>query len=217
MKLMTVPTMRHVVSFAVMALVPSGVFAQAPSTTPAQQPAPQTTVQQPAPQQAPGAEDPTYVIGTDDVLAIVFWELPSHSADVVVRPDGKITLPLLNDLPAAGMTPDQLRASITTAAAKYIREPSVSVIVKQINSRKVFVSGQVAKPGPYSLTAPTTVLQLLALAGGPTDFAKKKKIAVMRTENGQTLRLKFNYNEVLDGKNLEQNILLKPGDTVVVP
>lgn len=217
MKLMIAPTMRHVVSLAMMALVPSGVLAQAPGTTPAQPPAPQPAVQQPAPQPAPGAEDPTYVIGTDDVLAVVFWELPSHSAEVVVRPDGKITLPLLNDLPAAGLTPDQLRASITTAAAKYIREPAVSVIVKQINSRKVFVSGQVAKPGPYALTAPTTVLQLLALAGGPTDFAKKKKIAVMRTENGQTLRLKFNYNEVLDGKNLEQNILLKPGDTVVVP
>ena len=170
-----------------------------------------------AAQQAPGANDPSYVVGPDDVLSVVFWELPAHSAEVVVRPDGKITLPLLNDITAAGLTPDQLRTSIATAAAKYIREPTVSVIVKQINSRKVFVSGQVARPGPYSITAPTTVLQLLALAGGPTEFAKKKKIAVMRIENGQTLRLKFNYNEVLDGKHLEQNILLKPGDTVVVP
>lgn len=223
MTLMTFPTMTQVVSCAMMALVPVGAFAQAPAASPAQpqstsqQPATQPGPAQPAVQQAPGAQDPSYVIGTDDVLAVVFWELPSHGAEVVVRPDGKITLPLLNDIPAAGMTPDQLRASITTAAAKYIREPAVSVIVKQINSRKVFVSGQVAKPGPYSLTAPTTVLQLLALAGGPTDFAKKKKIAVMRTENGQTLRLKFNYNDVLDGKNLEQNVLLKPGDTVVVP
>lgn len=201
--------MRHAVIVALATLLPAGAFAQDPPSTPA--------AAQPAVQAAAGAQDPTYVIGTDDVLAVVFWELPAHSAEVVVRPDGKITLPLLNDIPAAGLTPDQLRAGITTAASKLIREPAVSVIVKQINSRKVFVSGQVAKPGPYSLTSPTTVLQLLALAGGPTDFAKKKKIAVMRTENGQTLRLKFNYSDVLEGKNLEQNILLKPGDTVVVP
>lgn len=203
-----IETMKYAVIAAVAALLPASAFAQTPPTP--------STVQ-PAIQEAAGAQDPTYVIGTDDVLAVVFWELPSHSAEVVVRPDGKITLPLLNDIAAAGLTPDQLRVAITTAAAKFIREPAVSVIVKQINSRKVFVSGQVARPGPYSLTSPTTVLQLLALAGGPTDFAKKKKIAVMRTENGQTQRYKFNYNDVLDGKNLEQNILLEPGDTVVVP
>jgi polysaccharide export outer membrane protein len=174
------------------------------------------TTQAPA-AQAPGATDPTYVIGTDDVLAIVFWELPSHGAEVAVRPDGKITLPLLNDVQAAGLTPDQLRTSITTASAKFIRDPNVSVIVKAINSRKVFVTGQVNKPGPYPLTAPTTVLQMLALAGGPSDFAKKNKIAVMRTENGQTTSLKFNYNDVIQGKKLDQNVMLKPGDTVVVP
>lgn len=203
-----IETMKYAAIAALAALLPAGAFAQ---TTPT------TAAVQPAVQEAAGAQDPTYVIGTDDVLAVVFWELPSHSAEVVVRPDGKITLPLLNDIPAAGLTPDQLRTAITTAAAKFIREPAVSVIVKQINSRKVFVSGKVARPGPYALTAPTTVLQLLSLAGGPTDFAKKKKIAVMRTENGQTHRYKFNYNDVLDGKNLEQNILLEPGDTVVVP
>jgi polysaccharide biosynthesis/export protein len=204
---MTTPTMRTVALVVLAAVMPATPVAQAPAVAPAQA----------AVREAEGAKDPSYVIGTDDLLAIVFWELPTHGAEVVVRPDGKITLPLLNDVQAAGLTPDQLRLSITAAAAKFIREPAVSVIVKTINSRKVFVSGQVAKPGPYALTAPTTVLQLLALAGGPTDFAKKKKIAVMRTEGGQTVRLKFNYNDVLDGKNLDQNILLKPGDTVVVP
>jgi polysaccharide export outer membrane protein len=206
---MKIQITRHAAALALAALLPAAALAQTPAPAPA--------AVQPAVPPAPGAQDPTYVIGTDDVLAIVFWELPSHGAEVVVRPDGKITLPLLNDVAAAGLTPDQLRASITTAAAKFIREPAVSVIVKTINSRKVFVSGQVAKPGTYALTSPTTVLQLLALAGGPTDFAKKKKIAVMRTENGQTVRLKFNYNDVLDGKNLDQNVVLKPGDTVVVP
>jgi len=199
--------MRTTVLAVLAAVLPAAASAQTPAPPPAQA----------AVREAEGAKDPSYVIGTDDVLAIVFWELPTHGAEVVVRPDGKITLPLLNDVQAAGLTPEQLRLAVTAAAAKFIREPAVSVIVKQINSRKVFVSGQVAKPGPYALTAPTTVLQLLALAGGPTDFAKKKKIAVMRTEGGQTVRLKFNYNDVLDGKNLDQNILLKPGDTVVVP
>ena len=207
MKPMSTLTTRMAVIVALAALLPACASAQAASAPPTQ----------PAVREAEGAKDPSYLIGTDDVLAIVFWELPTHGAEVVVRPDGKITLPLLNDIQAAGLTPEQLRASITTASAKFIREPAVSVIVKQINSRKVFVSGQVARPGPYPLTAPSTVLQVLALAGGPTDFAKKKKIAVMRTENGQTVRFKFNYNEVLDGKNLDQNILLKPGDTVLVP
>ena len=199
--------MRTAALVVLAALLPAAALAQTAAPPPAQ-----ATVRE-----AEGAKDPSYVIGTDDILAIVFWELPTHGAEVVVRPDGKITLPLLNDVQAAGLTPEQLRLAITAAAAKFIRDPAVSVIVKTINSRKVFVSGQVAKPGPYALTAPTTVLQLLALAGGPTDFAKKKKIAVMRTEDGQTRRIKFNYNDVLDGKNLDQNILLKPGDTVVVP
>jgi polysaccharide export outer membrane protein len=160
---------------------------------------------------------PGYIIGPDDVLGIVFWELPNHGGDVVVRPDGQITLPLLNDVRAAGLTPDQLRESIAAASAKYIRDPNVSVVVKQINSRKVYVTGQVNKPGTYSLTSPTTVLQVLALAGGVGDFAKKDKIVVMRTEGGQTRSYKFNYKDVIEGKKLEQNIVLKPGDTVVVP
>ncbi len=190
------------------AWLPIGAFAQA-ATSGAVQPLPA--------QEGVGVKDPTYVIGTDDVLAVVFWELPSHGAEVAVRPDGKITLPLLNDIQAAGLTPDQLRAAITTASAKFIREPAVSVIVKQINSRKVFVTGQVGRPGPYPLTQPTTVLQMLAMAGGAADFAKKTKIVIMRVENGQTTSHKFNYKDIIQGKHLEQNILLQPGDTVVVP
>jgi polysaccharide biosynthesis/export protein len=202
-------------------LLPLSATAQAPPPPAPAIPAPPEAQQQ-APPVPPAVDqavavDPTYTIGPDDVLGIVFWELPTHGGDVVVRPDGKITLPLLNDVQAAGLTPDQLRASLTTASARFIRDPSVTVVVKQINSRKVFVTGQVAKPGPYPLTSPTTVLQMLALAGGPTDFAKKHKISVMRTENGQTVSHKFNYKDVIEGRKLEQNIMLRPGDTVVIP
>lgn len=160
---------------------------------------------------------PDYVIGPDDVLAIVFWREKEMSSDVFVRPDGKISLPLLNDIQASGLTPDQLRISVTEAAGKFVEEPAVTVVVKSINSRKVFITGQVAKPGPYALGGPTTVLQLIATAGGVAEYAKSDKIVVMRTENGKTVSYKFNYKDVTEGKKLQQNIDLKPGDTIVVP
>jgi polysaccharide biosynthesis/export protein len=165
-----------------------------------------------------GVTTPTdYVIGPDDALSVVFWREQTLSGDVVVRPDGKISLPLLNDVQASGLTPNQLRESLVTAAAKYVTDPSVTVIVKQINSRKVYVTGQVNKPGPFPLTDNMTVLQMLALAGGLQEWADANNILVMRTENGQTKSFKFNYKDVRKGKNLQQNILLKPGDTIVVP
>jgi polysaccharide biosynthesis/export protein len=168
----------------------------------------------------PAAEvitDPTYVIGPDDVLSILFWRDRDTSADVMVRPDGKITLPLLNDIVAAGLTPEELRVVVQTAAEQYFEEPHVAVMVKQVNSRKVYITGMVSKPGPYMLTTRTTVLQLLAMAGGVADFAKKDRVLIMRTENGRTRSYKFNYKDVSQGKNLEQNIELKPGDTIIVP
>jgi polysaccharide export outer membrane protein len=165
-----------------------------------------------------GITPPTdYVIGPDDALSVVFWRESTLSGDVVVRPDGKISLPLLNDVQASGLTPNQLRESLVTAASKYVTDPSVTVIVKQINSRKVYVTGQVNKPGPFPLTDNMTVLQMLALAGGLQEWADANNILVMRTEGGQTKSFKFNYKDVRKGKNLQQNILLKPGDTIVVP
>jgi polysaccharide export outer membrane protein len=158
-----------------------------------------------------------YVIGTDDVLTILFWRDKDMSAEVAVRPDGRITLPLLNDVQAAGLTPDQLRTSLMKAAAKYVEEPNVTVAVKAINSRKAFITGNVAKPGAYSLSAPTTVVQLIALAGGLLEFADRKNIVVMRTENGRPVAYRINYKDLVSRKNLKQNIELKPGDTVVVP
>jgi polysaccharide export outer membrane protein len=158
-----------------------------------------------------------YTIGSDDVLSVVFWREKDLSTDVVVRPDGLITLPLLNDVQAAGLTPEQLRARLTVAAGKFVTEPNVTVVVKTINSRKVFITGQVSKAGPFHLGGPTTVLQLIATAGGLQEFAKSDKIVILRTENGKSTAFPFNYDEVVRGKNLQQNIELKPGDTVLVP
>jgi polysaccharide export outer membrane protein len=160
---------------------------------------------------------PGYVIGADDILLVVFWRDKDMSTEVVVRPDGKISVPLINDVHAAGLTPEQLRAQLTEAAGKLIEEPTITVVVKTINSRKVFVTGQVGKPGPYPLSAPTTVLQLLATAGGVLEYADSKEIRIMRTENGKQVSYRFNYKDVIKGKNLKQNIDLQPGDTVIVP
>jgi polysaccharide export outer membrane protein len=200
--------------------------AQAPPATPPPQPptSPQPVVS--TPPKPAGAVSPTpvavtppadYVIGPDDILSVVVWREKDLSADVVVRPDGRITLPLVNDIEAAGSTPDALRARIAEAMAKFVEDPSVTVVVKQINSRKVFVTGMVGKPGPYPLSGGTTVLQQLSIAGGVHEFADSKHILVMRNENGTQVALKFNYKDVVRGKNLQQNILLKPGDTIVVP
>ncbi|PYQ83328.1 MAG: sugar ABC transporter substrate-binding protein [Acidobacteria bacterium] len=153
------------------------------------------------------AQDSQYVIGPDDVLSVVFWRDKDMSQDVVVRPDGKISLPLVNDVQAGGLTPSQLRDSIKDAARRFVEDPSVTVVVKQINSRKVFITGQIEKPGPYPINGPTSVVQLISLA-----------ILIMRTDKaGRKVARPFNYHEVLAGKNLEQNIDLEPGDTVVVP
>jgi polysaccharide export outer membrane protein len=166
----------------------------------------------------PSAQVPTgYVIGPDDVLAVVFWRDKDMSAEVTVRPDGKITLPLINEVQAAGQTPEQLRDTLQQAATKFLEDPTVSVVVKTINSRKVFITGQVAKPGAYSLSAPTTVMQLIAMAGGLLEFADSKNITIIRNENGKPTAYQFNYKDVVKRKNLKQNIELQPGDTVVVP
>ena len=196
------------------------VLAQQPA--PAPQPPPATTETAPSPVAAPvlpvGVDlPPGYVIGTDDVLTVVFWRDKEMSTEVVVRPDGKVTLPLVNDLEAAGKTPDQLRALITDAASRFVEAPTVSVVVKQINSRKVYITGMVGKSGAFPLSGPTTVLQLISMAGGLHEFADSKNIIINRIENGRQIALKFNYNDVRKGKKLDQNIDLKPGDTVVVP
>lgn len=158
-----------------------------------------------------------YVIGADDVLGIVFWRDRDMSGDVVVRPDGKISLPLLNEIQAAGLTPEQLRKQLETAARHYMEDPTITVVVRTINSRKVFVTGEVTRPGPYPLTGPTTVLQIIATAGGLLEYADAKNIIVMRVQNGRSVSFRFNYKDVTRRKNLQQNIQLLPGDTIIVP
>jgi polysaccharide export outer membrane protein len=171
----------------------------------------------PAPTAGANAGLPDYLIGADDVLSIVFWREPDVSRDVVVRPDGRISLPLINDIAAAGLTPEQLRVSLEKAAEKYLEDPRATVVVKQINSRQVYITGQVAKQGTYALTTGMTVMQLITVAGGILEFADDDNITIVRLDGGKTVSFRFNYQEVKRRRNLEQNIELKPGDTVIVP
>ena len=169
---------------------------------------------------ATGADDDKgaeYRIGSDDALSIFVWRNPDLSTGVPVRPDGRIALPLINEVQAAGLTPEQLHQKLTEESKKYMEDANITVVVREINSRRVFITGEVNKPGPYPLTSATSVLQLISLAGGLRDYANSKKIVIMRTENGRKISLPFNYKDVSAGKKLEQNIELKPGDTVVVP
>jgi len=175
---------------------------------------PQASAGNPAP--AATVVPPGYVIGADDLLSIRFWSDTQLSADVVVRPDGKISIPLLNDVQAAGLTPEQLNAALEKAASKYIAEPDATVIVREVRSRKVYVLGQVARPNTVTLNADMNVLQVLTAVGGLLEYADKGNIIIVRAENGRERRFKFNYNDVVKGKNVQQNILLQPGDTVIV-
>ncbi|HYM75149.1 MAG TPA: polysaccharide biosynthesis/export family protein [Candidatus Dormibacteraeota bacterium] len=157
-----------------------------------------------------------YVIGADDTLHISVWKEPDLTETLPVRPDGKISMPLLNDVTAAGLTPLQLKQSITEKLKKYIADPRVTIVVTGMNSRRIFVTGEVTHTGPMSLLPHMTMLQALAQAGF-TQFANLKAIYLLRMENGKQQKLPFNYKEVVKGNHPEQNIVLKPGDTIVVP
>lgn len=161
--------------------------------------------------------DDTFVIGNDDVLAINVWKEPDISRSIPVRSDGRISLPLVGEVQAAGLTPAKLEKEIATRLKNYISEPEVTVMVQQVNSQKFNILGQVAKPGSYLLTNSPTVLDAIALAGGFRDFAKKKSIYVLRQSPGGESRLPFNYKDVSQGKNMTQNVRLEPGDTIIVP
>ena len=162
--------------------------------------------------------DDTFVIGNDDVLAINVWKEPDISRSIPVRSDGRISLPLVGEVQAAGQTPLKLEAEISSRLKNYISEPEVTVMVQQINSQKFNVLGQVMHPGSFVLTNSPTVLDAIALAGGFRDFAKQKSIYVLRENaDGTQTRLSFNYKEVIKGVNPSQNVKLQPRDTVVVP
>ena len=161
--------------------------------------------------------DVNYRIGPEDLLLINVWKEPDLSVTVPVRADGKISLPLASEIRAAGLTPSELAAALTERLAKFVNQPSVTVIVTQINSRKVYVMGMVNRQGTVRLLSNLTVLQVLSAAGGLAPLASSRKIYVLRTEKGQQHKLPFDYDAVIKGKHPEQNVLLQPGDTIVVP
>lgn len=200
---------------ALLALVlfAAGALAQSISSNKNDKPA--NAMQGTAPASDTGAAS-DYVIGADDTLHISVWKEPDLSETLPVRPDGKISMPLLNDVTAAGLTPLQLKDSITEKLKKYIADPRVTVVVTAMNSRRIFVTGEVVHSGPMPLLPHMTMLQALSQAGF-TQFANLKGIYLLRTENGKQDKLPFNYKEVVKGNHPEQNIVLKPGDTLVVP
>jgi polysaccharide biosynthesis/export protein len=207
--------------FVICMLISGCLFAQ---TAPAKsangtKPEAQTAAADPSPgASAVPAHDATYIIGADDVLSINVWKEQEVSKTVPVRSDGKISLPLAGEVQASGETPLQLEKILAGKLQSFISEPEVTVIVTQINSQKFNILGQVAKAGTFPLTSSLTVLDAIALAGGFRDFAKQKSIYILRKDpNGGELRLPFNYKDVIKGKNMEQNIRVQPGDTIVVP
>jgi polysaccharide biosynthesis/export protein len=172
----------------------------------------------PAPEAQPAAPSAPvdYTIGADDTLRISVWKEPDMSVTLPVRPDGKISMPLLDDVQAAGMTPMQLAGSIREKLKKYIADPRVTVVVTAMNSQRVYLLGEVVHSGPTTLLPGMTVLQALSSAGF-TQFANLKAIYLLRTQGGQQTKIPFNYKEALKGRGTQQNFVLKPGDTIVVP
>jgi polysaccharide biosynthesis/export protein len=159
-----------------------------------------------------------YIIGSGDVLQVHVWKEPDASvASVVVRPEGNITIPLLKEISVAGLTPRTAETRIADGLKKFINEPDVTVVVLGINSKKVYIVGAVRREGPIPYTYRMTIMQALSEAGGLNEYAKRKKIYVLRNENGRDFRFAFDYDAVLRGERMELNIHLLPGDTLVVP
>jgi polysaccharide export outer membrane protein len=223
----TMSSYRHVkfnsVPCAVVAaiLLTGGLTAigQTPSTAKPVEPKPQSPGP-PSPaadksvESSAAAVDPNkYLIGPEDVLFVKVWREPDFTLPAAVRPDGKITMPLIGDVQAADETPMQLTKSLTDLLGKYLNNPDVNVIVTDVRSKKYYIDGEVNKPGTYLLVTPTTILEALSNCGGFRDFANTKKIRILR----QGHILYFNYKDVSKGKNLEQNIKVEPGDHIIVP
>lgn len=176
----------------------------------------QNSASKPAPPPLPQTSSSSYVIGPDDVLAVSVWKEPELTNTLPVRADGMISLPLLNDVPAAGLTPMQLAASITEKLRKYVSDPRVTVTVTAMNSKRIYITGEVVKPGAMNLTPDMTVLQALSSAGF-TQFANTKGIYILRNESGKQTKIPVNYKKLIKGQDVGQNVSLKPGDTIVVP
>jgi polysaccharide biosynthesis/export protein len=161
--------------------------------------------------------EPGYKIGAQDVLRIDVWKEDQLTRTVPVRPDGQVTLPLLDDVQAAGLTPMELSVAISDRLKKFVNNPQVTVTVTEINSRRIYVTGEVARSGAFPMLPNMTILQAISSSGGFTQFARTKKIYVLRAENGKSTKLPFNYNDVVKGKEPQESIVLRPGDVIVVP
>ena len=220
--------MRNVIKVpAVLVLGLCGMLAAQQPAPERQPPAVQTVPDKPEPVKAatePAADakpatagapvDPkAYLIGAEDVISIRVWHEPENSGMFVVRPDGKVSVPLVGEIQAAGLTPEKLSANIAESLQKIMVHPEVTVGVEKVNSKKYYIQGEVNRAGSFPLVIDTTVLEALVNAGGFRDFANTKKIVILRGAE----RLKFNYREVTKGKKMEQNILVKPGDQIIVP
>jgi polysaccharide export outer membrane protein len=169
-----------------------------------------------APKTAAGPASRSYVIGPSDVLTVTVWKEPTLSGNILVRPDGMITVSLIGDVQATGLTPLQLADQIAAKLKKYIQDPNVSVVVGEIHSKVIYLLGEVGKKGPVEMTSGMTLLDAIAAAGGLTDYANAKKIYILRDEAGKHERIPVHYKEALKG-NSEFNLILEPGDTIVVP
>jgi len=164
-----------------------------------------------------GADSSQYVIGPEDVLYLHIWREDTLTGKVTVRMDGKISVPLIDDVQAAGKTPLQLKEELTQKLKEFVANPNVSVIVMEANSFKVYVSGQVRTPGVFRLRSETSIAQIISMTGGLTEWANPKKIIVIRKEDGKEKRIIVNYKKVIQGEDLNANIILKAGDTIIVP
>lgn len=214
--------------FAFAVLISPVAFAQPPGGQPVLTPKAEPAAQPPAPAEEQAGPhvappdtaavnvDPNYIIGPDDSIQVNVWKEPSFTESVLVRPDGKISIPALGDVAAAGMTPMQLAADLTTRLKKFIIDPTVTVTVLAINSKHVYMVGEVGKVGPLNMTPNMTVLQAIASAGGLSPYANKKHIYILRGEAGKQQKIPFNYNKAVKSGN-SQGITLQPGDTIVVP
>jgi polysaccharide export outer membrane protein len=199
---------RHVVLVSVLCLgVAASTWAQS---------APANAAAAAAVNRAAAAATAEYLIGPEDVLDISVWKNPELSRKVPVRPDGRVSLPLINDIQAAGLTPSQLRDQLAKRLAEFVPSPEVSVIVQEVQSLKVAVVGAVKTPGRFMLKSPATVLECIALAQGLTEFANRERIVVLRQNNGTTQRIPFNYRKVSEGDE-QDNFFVRPGDIIVVP
>ncbi len=210
--------MKKTIGLSIMALLLLAYSAAAQGKAPEKKTSKKSTdiaEQMPAAEQSPVTQE--YVIGPDDVLHINVWKETELSGQVAVRPDGKISLALLNDIQAAGNTPTKLAADIREKLKQYVTDPRVTVTVVQMNSRRVFIMGEVARPGAFTMLPNMTLMQALSSAGAVTPYANTKKMYLLRNDNGKQIKMPINYKALISGNAPEQNIPLKPGDTIVIP